>query len=151
MKKETLLVIGLAGLLTYLYLRNKKKKEQNISGNMTPSLAASDVIPKTTVDLKAPVTLEDLSKKPATPMATMEPTVVIPKQEPVIKEPIYIPSSNLWPNIYDRGVGAPLPTKAPQDQYYASFAGACSEDIQTACSCVKEKDQRYRLDIPNLL
>jgi hypothetical protein len=78
---------------------------------------------------------------------------------PGLKKPIYMPAYNALPNAYDRTVGMPLPVKpqpmeyyanADGTQMYATFGGSCSTDLQTACRCMSQKTERYKLDIPQL-
>lgn len=151
MKKETLLVVGIAAVLAYLYFMPKKKAPiKNAVVDMPPpQLDVPKPLVKNAPGIKPPVTIDDLSKKNPSDIQ-MQIEIIKPQERPEIKEPIFISATNVWPNIYDRGVGASLPTKG-DDKYYASFAGPCSENIQTACRCVKENDSRYKLDIPKML
>lgn len=157
MKKETLFVAGLAGILIYLYFKASKKKDKGtikaelpppqLGGGQEPTLTTKTTNQNASV--KTPITVDDLSKKE---ILTVVPQVLVaPAESPSkLKEPIFIRATNVWPNIYDRGVGAPMPIKRLDDQYYASFAGPCSENMMNACRCVKEKDKKYKLDIPKL-
>ena len=148
MKKETLFVVALAGVLAYLYFMKKDKKQDVVKpADINPQPKPS--IPKLATNpvVKSPVTVDDLSKKPV-PADKYAYTEVMDIKRPEIKEPVVIEPINLIPNIYDRGVGAKL--NINPDQMYASFSGQCSENIQTACRCVKSKDSRYKLDIPQL-
>ena len=158
MKKETLFVAGLAGILIYLYFKASKKKDEGtikaempppqLGGGQEPTLTTKTT--NQTATVKKPITVDDLSKKDV--LQVVPQALVAPETKPSkLKEPIFIRASNLWPNIYDRGVGAPMPIKGVEDKYYASFAGPCSENLLNACRCVKEKDSRYKLDIPKLL
>lgn len=151
MKKETLFIVGVAAVLAYLYLRPKKQAAPKaaVVDMPPPQLEIPNQTGKPAVGIKPPITIDDLSKKNPSDIQ-MQVEIIKPQERPEIKEPIFIPATNVWPNIYDRGVGRSLPTKA-DDVYYASFSGQCSENIQTACRCVKEKDARYRLDVPKML
>ncbi len=80
-------------------------------------------------------------------------------ERPALKRPIYMPSYNAIPNAYDRTVGMPLMNRNPATemyanadgtQMYATFGGRCSTDLQTACRCMSEKTERYKIDIPQL-
>lgn len=154
MKTRDILLLAGVGLLAWWYLKKKDKPlmKEDLSagqgGSPKPTFVG-DASPKPVPPIgiaKAPITVEDLSLKLKQTIPTSE--YVMPVLEkPTLREPISIPATNLIPNIYDRGVNQPL---APNDQYYASFAGSCSEDLQTACKCATTKKEKYKLDIPKL-
>ncbi len=50
-----------------------------------------------------------------------------------VKPPIYMSAQNLVPNIYDRGVGAPL---------FVNATGDAPTDIQEACKCASKRTPR---------
>ncbi len=152
MKSRDILLLAGVGLLAWWLLRDKKKPL--MKEDLSAGKGGSDAPPfKGAQDKKAPnpyrlrknpISVDDLSKKQpvfVTPKLDVMPDVL----KPELKEPISIPAANLIPNVYDRGVNQPLP-----DQYYASFAGVCSEDIQSACKCTSTKSEKYQIDLPKL-
>lgn len=154
MKTRDIVIIAGLGLLAYYLLKRKKPlmKEDlpaGSGGSKAPLIKGSGApeAPKNSSPaLKSPVTLEDLSLKVKPALATQE--YVMPSLEkPALRVPVSIPATNLIPDVYDRGVNQSLPTK---DQYYASFAGACSESMESACKCASTRKEKYKLDIPKL-
>lgn len=153
MKTRDILIIAGLGYLAWYLLKGKKPlMKEDLSagkgGSPSPTIKGSGAPtpPPVMGGLKTPVTVEDLSLKvkPAfVPQEYVMPTL----EKPTLREPIEIPATNLVPNIYDRGVNAPLATK---DQYYASFAGTCSENMESACKCASTRKEKYKLDIPKL-
>lgn len=153
MKTRNILLLAGVGYLAWLYFRNKKKplKAEDLSagkngspapllkGNGAPQAPAMPTV-------KQALTVDDLSKKVAQDLPVKN--LVTPEiLKPTFKKPIDIPATNLIPSVYDRGVGQPLPMN---DQYYASFAGVCSENMESACKCVAGKKEKYQLDLPKL-
>ncbi len=151
MKRDTLLLLAAAGIIAYFLFKPKKKEEAKPAESKDDKKGpAKDKIggpyalplpPQNGQLIRHSLNLGDLVKKP----------VYYPRENrirPELKEPVIIQPVNLIPNVYDRGVGAKL--SFDSDKYYASFSGPCSENIQTACRCVKEKDTRYKQDIPQL-
>lgn len=154
MKSRDILVLAVIGLAAYYLLMGKKKplKKEDLpagsGGSAAPVIKGTGApqAPTSNGGQKTPVTVQDLSKRTK---PTFVPTdYVMPDiEKPALKQPIEIPALNLIPNVYDRGVNQPLPNR---DQYYASFAGQCSEDIQTACKCASNKTEKFKIDIPKL-
>jgi len=153
MKTRNILLVAGVGLLAWWFLKNKKKPltKEDLSagqggspapllkGNGAPEAPAAST-------LKQPLTVDDLSKK-QTVALEIKNYVVPVLEKPTLKEPIAIPATNLVPNMYDRGVGQPLPMN---DQYYASFAGVCSENMESACKCTSQRKEKFKLDLPKL-
>lgn len=152
MKSRDILLITVIGLAAYYLLMGKKKplKKEDMpagkGGSATPIFKGNGAPQPQPRPTPTVVTVDDLSKK--VKPAFVQTDYVMPAiQKPAYKEPIQIPALNVVPNIYDRGVNQPLPNK---DAYYASFAGQCSEDIQTACACSSTKKEKFSIDIPKL-
>jgi hypothetical protein len=153
MKTRNILLLAGVGYLAWLYFRNKKKplKAEDLSagknGSPAPLLKGNGAPEApTSPALKQPITVDDLSMK-VTPVFDVQPMAMPILEKPALREPIVMPATNLIPNTYDRGVGQPLPMN---DQYYASFAGVCSENIESACKCAGQRKEKYKLDIPKL-
>lgn len=152
MKSRDILLITVIGLVAYYLLMGKKKplKKEDMpagkGGSATPVFKGNGAPQPQPRPTPTVVTVDDLSKK--VKPAFVQTDYVMPDiEKPAYKEPIQMPALNLVPNIYDRGVNQPLPNK---DAYYASFAGQCSEDIQTACACASTKKEKFSIDIPKL-
>jgi hypothetical protein len=154
MKSRDILLLAGIGLLAWYLLRDKKKplmKEDLSAGkggsDAPPFKGGEDKKPSPYPPYrlrKNPLQVDDFSKKQpvfVTPKLDVMPDVL----KPELKEPISMPAANLIPNVYDRGVNQPLP-----DKYYASFAGTCSENIQSACKCTSKKSEKYQIDLPKL-
>lgn len=154
MKTRDILLIGGLGVLAYYLLTRKKPDltKEDLSagkgGSPKPTFPSQPKLatPPLNPNAKQPITVEDLSLKIKPVIPTQE--YVMPQLEkPTLREPILIPATNLIPSVYDREVNQPI---APNDQYYASFAGTCSEDMQSACKCASTRKEKYQLDIPKL-
>jgi hypothetical protein len=151
MKSRDILLLAGIGLLAWYLLRDKKKPlmKEDLSagkgGSDSPTFkGAEDKKISQKPARKRPISVGDLSKKQ--PISIPTKLEVMPDVlKPELKEPILMPAANLIPNVYDRGVNQPL-----GDQYYASFAGTCSENIQNACKCTSTKKEKYQIDIPKL-
>jgi hypothetical protein len=151
MKSRDILLIAEIGLAAYYLLMGKKKplKKEDMpagKGGSDAPVFKGGSLPTYQSRPTTPVTVDDLSKK--VKPAFVKTDYVMPDiVKPAYKEPIQMPALNLVPNIYDRGVNQPLPNK---DAYYASFAGQCSEDMQTACACASARKEKFSIDIPKL-
>ena len=151
MKTKDILLLAGVGFLAWWLLRGKKAplKKEDIPAGKGGSNAPTFDGPKEkeykySPARKNPLLVGDMNKKsPAyiNPKLQVMPDII----KPELKEPISMPANNLIPSVYDRGVNQPLP-----DQYYASFAGTCSENIQSACKCTSSKNEKYQIDIPKL-
>lgn len=155
MKTRDILLVAGIGILAWYLLKGKKSplKVQDLTagsgGSAAPSLkgnGAPEPVAQLNSGLKQPLTVEDLSKK-VTPVIPAKDLVLPVLDKPTLKEPLEIAPVNLIPNVYDRGVNQPLPLN---DQYYASFAGVCSENMESACKCTSERKEKFKLDIPKL-
>ena len=154
MKTRDIIIVAGLGLLAYYLLMGKKKplmKEDlpaGSGGSKAPLLKGNGApeAPVKSPAQKTPLTVEDLSLK-IKPSLPVQEYVMPTLEKPTLKEPISIPANNLIPNVYDRGVNQPM---AVNDQYYASFAGNCSENMQNACKCASTRKEKFKLDIPKL-
>lgn len=155
MKSRDILLIAVIGLVAYYLLMGKKKplKKEDLpagsGGSKAPLLRGSGApqAPRNpSPALKSPLTVQDFSLQIKPAFATRD--YVMPQiEKPALRQPIEIQALNVIPSVYDREVNQPLPNK---DQHYASFAGQCSEDIQTACKCASTKKEKFEIDIPKL-
>lgn len=155
MKTRNILLFAGLGLLAWYFLKNKKipLMAEDLSagsgGSAAPTLkgnGAPEPVAQLNAGLKQPLTVDDLSKK-VTPVIPAKDLVLPVLEKPALREPVEIAPVNLMPNAYDRGVNQPLPLN---DQYYASFAGVCSENMESACKCTSQRKEKYMLDIPKL-
>jgi hypothetical protein len=132
-------------LATYFLLRKKSQaKEIGQTPNVPNTSRKIEGIDKGTV---AETTATLRAKGVTTPkrlLINLE-DIRVPLKKPIIIEP-----ANVIPNIYDRGVGSPLPEMSANAESFYNLAGSCSENIQNACKCSQGKKGKYRLDIPNL-
>lgn len=143
MNRKTVFTIAALGILAYWLLR-KKPQAKEIgqapdvkTGDKTIEGVDKGTVAQTTATLKA--------------MGVTVPKKVLLQVEDIkvpVKDPIYVSPVNLAPNIYDRGVGQPL--MATSEAFY-NMSGVCTEDIQKACNCQKDKSTEYKLDIPSFL
>jgi hypothetical protein len=150
--RDILLIAGLGYLAWYLLKGKKPLMKEDLSagkgGSPSPTMKGSGApqAPATLGGFKKPVTVDDLSlqlKPVMQPQEFVMPTL----EKPALREPIEIPATNLIPNVYDRGVNAPLPMN---DKYYASFAGTCSSSMENACKCASTRKDKYQIDLPKL-
>ena len=155
MKTRDILLVAGIGLLAWYLLKGKKTplKVQDLTagsgGSPAPALkgnGAPEPVAKLNAGLKQPLTVEDFNKK-VTPVIPPKDFVLPVLEKPALREPVKIAPVNLIPNVYDRGVNQPL---GETDQFYASFAGVCSENMESACKCTSERREKYKLDIPKL-
>lgn len=151
MKKNTLLALAAIGILGYWYFRMRKKPAMTTddlkakpkdSTASTASTSAPQPIDKT----RKQVQLEDIPYK-MPQFVKPEKRVFVRPLKPVVKEDIYVSPKNVMPNLYDNNIGVDV---YPDKNNYANFSGACSENIQTACRCSKAKNEKYKLNIPQL-
>jgi len=154
MKSRDILLIAVIGLAAYYLLMGKKKplKKEDLpagsGGSKAPTMkgTGAPTSPTGNGGQKSPVTVDDLSKRVKPAFVATD--YVMPQiEKPALRKPVEIQALNVIPSVYDRGVNQPLANK---DQYYASFAGQCSEDIQNACKCASTKKEKFQIDIPKL-
>jgi hypothetical protein len=153
MNTKTLLGIGGVAILAYILFRNKKKVEV-----FDLQKEPTNVIPAVFRRKKDIVTLDDLSSNSQArtgiggPIKVRNSRLILDEIKVPLKEPIIINPINLIPNIYDRGVGQELAVSASGEVqgYYENMAGVCTEQIQNACKCTSEKQERLPLNIPQL-
>lgn len=102
-------VVGTLLLLRY-YSKKKPVKVEDLKNDNPPIVVAPSPTPAPSQPASAltsnPVTLSALGSG--------------------VKPPIYINAENLEPNIYDRGVGAPM---------FMNATGGAPTNIQAACKC----------------
>jgi hypothetical protein len=149
MKTRDIVLVGGGILLIYLLMRKRKSVVTSSDLTNTGAPAPAPALPKPAATISGAV----ISK------GTIVPTSpdVVPNKKPFpvvvedirvpIKEPITVPTTNLIPNIYDRGVGMPM---AASGERYYNMSGYCSENVQNACRCSVKDDSNYKLDIPKL-
>lgn len=162
MKTRNILILAGLGLLGYYWWKSKQNKPliaKDLTNNNPLGSGAAPtpvVIPEQEALLKDPLTVEDLSNKNAYKrggkmVVTRRARVVMPKQQPIIKEPIIGQPINLVPNVYGDNIN--LPIERSREVFvqggYQNFTGS-TNDIQNACKCNKQNKQRYRLNIPQL-
>jgi hypothetical protein len=110
-------VVGTILLLRY-YSKKKDVKVKDLKNENPPIIVG---IP----DLK-PVPQQPSSGLTANP-------VTINALGSGVKPPIYVSPQNLIPNVYDRGVGAPM---------FMNATGGAPANIQEACRCASKKTPR---------
>lgn len=66
-----------------------------------------------------------------------------------IKAPVTIPSENLVPDIYGRGVGREMYFNGETNGFYHNMSGNDTVSISNACKCAP-KGVTYRTEIPKL-
>lgn len=147
MNRNTILTIAAIGLVAYFLLRKKNTGAKEIGqapdgANEGTKIEGLDkgTAAQTTATLKAAGV-----KAPRKRLIFTE-DIKVP-----VKEPITIAATNLVPNIYDRGIGAPLPVNANGNEGFYNLSGVCSENIQSACKCADRPKENYKLDIPSFL
>jgi len=153
MNTKTLLGIGGVAILAYVLFRNKKKVE--VSDLQKEPI---NVIPAVIRRKKDIVTLDDLSSNSQSRtgigglVKVRNSRLILDQTKDPVKQPIIINPINLIPNIYDRGVGKELAVSASGEiqGYYENMAGICTEQLQKACKCTSEKQERLPLNIPQL-
>jgi hypothetical protein len=153
MNTKTLLGIGGVAILAYILFRNKKKVEVS-----DLQKEPSNVIPAVVKNLKNQVLVSDLSSNSQSrtgigvPIKVRRSRLILDQIKVPVKEPIIMNPINLIPNRYDRGVGQELAVSASGEVqgYYENMAGVCTEQIQKACKCTSEKQERLPLNIPQL-
>ena len=153
MNTKTLLGIGGVAILAYVLFRNKKKVQ--VSDLQKQPV---NVIPAVIRRKKDLVTLDDLSSNSQARTGIGGPTkvrrsrLILDQTKIPVKEPIIINPINVIPNVYDRGVGMELAVSASGEVqgYYENMSGICTEQLQKACKCTSEKQERFPLNIPQL-
>ena len=150
--RDIVIIAGLGLLAYYLLMRKKPLMKEDLpagsGGSKSPVFSgkASPTPPTNTGGVKQPVTVEDLSLK-IKPALVPQEYVMHTLEKPALRVPVSIPATNLIPSVYDREINKPMPVN---DQFYASFAGACSESMESACKCASTRKEKYKLDIPKL-
>jgi hypothetical protein len=153
MNTKTILGIGVGTIILYYLLRNKKKVEVS-----DLQKEPANVIPAVVKDLKNQLLVSDLSSNTQGPSGIggqvkvrrsrlILDQIKVPRKEPIVINPI-----NSIPSIYDRGVGAEINLAASGELqgFEPYMKQTCTEQIQNACNCARENNQKYRLDIPQL-
>lgn len=144
MNRNTILTIGVLGVLAYLVFGRKKSPAKEIGqAPATPSGKPVSGVDKGTV---AETTATLKAKGVRVPKRKLITTADI-KVSP--KTPLYVAPTNLIPDQYDRGIGLPV-VAANGGQSYYNVSGICSEDMQKACKCGESQSKSAKLDIPSL-
>lgn len=150
MKTKDIILIGGGALLIYFILRGRKKAmmASDIKNSGTPAPApempTKEPVIEGSVLNKGTITATSVVKTENTkpfPVALEE--IRVPR-----KKPIFVPTRNLIPDYYDKGIGQPV-MAANGDRYY-NMSGTCSENVQNACKCSVKDGTSYKLDIPKL-
>ena len=153
MNTKYLLGIGGVAILAYVLFRNKKKVE--VSDLQKEPV---NVIPAVIRRKKDIVTLDDLSSNSQSRtgiggrIKVRNSRLILDQIKVPVKSPIIINPTNLIPNRYDRGVGQEINLAASGEiqGYYENMSGVCTEQIQKACKCTSEKQERLPINIPQL-